>query len=105
MPFSFTPRPIAGMSNEPPHEGKICHGLDLSSVPVEPRINLKYLLDFYERYPDKEKFFTGSFDRLAGTPELKEQIRKGMTEAQIRETWQGDLETYRKMRNGFLLYP
>ncbi len=105
LPFSFTPEPIPGMSNTPPQQGKLCHGLDLRDVEVKPRIDLSYLLDFYQRYPDKEKFFIGSFDRLAGTPELKEQIRKGLTEDQIRATWQEGLEAYSKMRSKYLLYP
>src|SRR5690606_910407 len=84
LPYQFTPRPIPGMSNHPPHEGKVCYGLDLREAEVKPRLDLKYLLDFYQKYPDKENFFTGSFDRLAGTPELKEQIRKGMSEDEIR---------------------
>lgn len=104
MPFSFTPKPIQGMSNEPPHEGETCYGLDLSKVEVEPRITLKYLLDFYHQYPDKEKFFIGSFDRLAGTPELKEQIKKGMTEEEIKATWKEGLNAYREMRKKYLIY-
>lgn len=105
MPFTFIPRPIPGASNDPPQNGKLCYGLDLRNVEVQPRINLKYLLDFYSKYPDKENFFIASFDRLAGTPELKEQIRKGFTEEQIRDTWKGGLETYRNMRKKYLLYP
>lgn len=105
MPYSFTPRPIPGMSNQPPHDGKVCYGLDLSNVEVPPGINLKYLLAFYQKYPDKEKFFIGSFDRLAGTPELKEQIKKGMTEQQIKQTWQKDLDEYKDMRKKYLIYP
>ena len=105
MPFSFTPRPIPGMSNDPPQNGKLCYGLDLRNVEVEPRINLKYLLEFYKKYPDKEKFFIGSFDRLAGTPVLKEQIRKGLTEDQIRDTWKVGLDQYRNMRSKYVLYP
>ena len=105
MPFTFTPRPMPGMSNDPPQNGKVCYGLDLRNVPVERRIDLKYLLDFYNRYPDKDKFFIGSFDRLAGTPVLKEQIRRGLTEDQIKATWQKDLEAYRAMRQQYLLYP
>ncbi len=105
LPFSFTPEPIPGMSNTPPQQGKLCHGLDLRDVEVKPRIDLSYLLDFYQRYPEKEKFFTGSFDRLAGTPELKEQIKNGLTEEQIRATWQEGLEAYSKMRSKYLLYP
>jgi len=105
MPFSFTPQPLPGMSNDPPQKGKVCYGLDLSHVPVKPGINLKYLLDFYHKYADKENFFIGSFDRLAGTPVLKEQIKKGFTEEQIRETWKKDLESYNKVRTKYLLYP
>jgi uncharacterized protein YbbC (DUF1343 family) len=105
MSFSFTPKPIAGMSNEPPHEGKTCYGLDLREVKVERRIDLKYLLDFYKKYSDKDKFFISSFDRLAGTAQLKDQIRKGWTEEQIREAWQEGLEHYRTMREKYLLYP
>lgn len=105
MPYHFTPRPIATMSTHPPHEGKTCYGLDLRNVDVQPRITLTYLLDFYQRYPEKDKFFIGSFDRLAGTPELKEQIRKGLTEEQIRATWKDGLDAYKKMREKYLLYP
>jgi len=105
MPFSFTPVAIPGMSNDPPHKGKTCYGVDLSSVEVPPRINLQYLLDFYNKYSDKENFFIGSFDRLAGTPVLKEQIRQGMTEEQIKATWQADLDAYRTMRAKYLMYP
>jgi uncharacterized protein YbbC (DUF1343 family) len=105
LPFSFTPQAIPGMSNEPPHKEKICYGLDLSTAPVSPGINLKYLLDFYKKYNDKENFFTGSFDRLAGTPVLKEQIKKGLSEEQIKATWQHDLVVYGEMRKKYLLYP
>lgn len=105
MDFSFTPKAIEGMSLYPPHENNTCYGLDLSDVDVKPRIDLSYLLDFYNRYSDKEKFFLGSFDRLAGTPVLKEQIKKGLTEAQIRESWREGLEEYKKMREKYLMYP
>lgn len=105
MPYSFTPRPIANMSTHPPHNGETCYGLDLSAVEVQPRITLEYIIDFYNRYEDKEKFFIGSFDRLAGTPELKQQIIEGMTEEQIRESWQSELNAFKAMRKKYLLYP
>jgi uncharacterized protein YbbC (DUF1343 family) len=105
MPFSFTPKAIPGMSNYPPHENVTCYGMDLRNVEVEPRIDLAYLLQFYEKYPDKDKFFIGSFDRLAGTPVLKEQIKQGLTEQEIRKTWQEGLDVYREMRKKYLLYP
>ncbi len=104
LPFSFTPEPIPNMSMTPPHNGTTCYGLDLREVEVEPRINLQYLIDFYQKYSDKDKFFTGSFDRLAGTPELKEQIKKGMTEDEIRDTWKPGIESFKEARAKYLLY-
>lgn len=105
MPFSFTPHPIPGRSLYPPQNGKVCHGLDLRNATVGPGIDLHYLLDFYNKYPEKDKFFTPYFGKLAGTPALKEQIRNGLSEQQIKETWRSDLESYRKMRAKYLLYP
>jgi uncharacterized protein YbbC (DUF1343 family) len=105
MPFQFTPQAIPGMSNTPPHQNKVCYGIDLREVKAEPRINLKYLIDFYNLYPDKEKFFRDSFNRLAGTPVLQQQIKNGLTEAQIRESWKKGLEEYKSMREKYLLYP
>lgn len=104
LSFTFTPQPIPGMSNHPPHEGKLCYGLDLREVEMEPRLDLSYLIDFYNRYSDKDKYFVGSFDRLAGTPLLKQQIMDGMTEEQIRSTWKDDLDAYKTMRGKYLIY-
>jgi uncharacterized protein YbbC (DUF1343 family) len=58
----------------------------------------------YKAYPDKQKFFTPFFDKLAGTSRLREQIIKGMTEDQIRSGWQDDLKEYMTFRKKYLLY-
>jgi len=105
MVFQFTPVSIPGMSIHPPHENKLCYGLDLRSVTVERKLDLRYLLRMYNAYPKKEKFFTGYFDKLAGTPMLKQQIQDGLTEDQIRATWQHELDEYNTMRKKYLLYP
>ncbi|HTJ50462.1 MAG TPA: DUF1343 domain-containing protein [Cyclobacteriaceae bacterium] len=102
--FTFTPVTIKGMANNPPHENKLCYGIDLRTVAVAPKVDLKYLLDFYKLYPDKEKFFTASFDRLAGTATLKQQIKDGLTEEQIKATWKPKLDEYKAMRLKYLLY-
>jgi uncharacterized protein YbbC (DUF1343 family) len=60
---------------------------------------------FYNRYPDKEKFFTKYFDTLAGTTELKQQIKDGLTEEQIRTSWQPGLTEFKAKRSRYLLYP
>jgi uncharacterized protein YbbC (DUF1343 family) len=105
LPYQFTPVEIANMSVNPPHKNKLCYGIDLRNENVERKMTLKYLLDMYKRYPEKEKFFISSFERLAGTRELRNQIISGMTEEQIKATWQKDLDDYTKMRSKYLLYP
>jgi uncharacterized protein YbbC (DUF1343 family) len=105
MPYSFTPATIKGVAVNPPQENKLCYGIDLRSVLVEPKIDLKYLFLMYNAYPNKEKFFLPYFDILAGTPVLRQQIKDGVTEDQIRESWKSDLEKYNEMRKKYLLYP
>ncbi len=105
MTYTFTPVPIKGVSIEPPLKNKLCYGMDLRSVTPARKFDLQYLLLFYQSYPDKEKFFTSYFDKLAGTTQLKQQIKDGLTEEQIRASWQPGLEEFKTKRNKYLLYP
>ncbi|MGC3943323.1 MAG: DUF1343 domain-containing protein [Chryseolinea sp.] len=104
QPFSFTPVDIPGMSVDPPLEGKLCHGVDLRNVNVDKRVDISWLISMYKAFPEKDKFFVEHFGRWAGSKDLAEQIRSGMTEDQIRATWQPDLEKYKMMRKKYLLY-
>ena len=104
MGFQFMPLSIKGVSINPPQENKLCYGIDLRLVSVPRRIDLHYLLDFYKAYPDKEKFFIPYFEKLAGTAALRQQIKDGLTEEQIRESWRSELNNYKKMRKKYLLY-
>jgi uncharacterized protein YbbC (DUF1343 family) len=105
MSFTFTPVTIKGVAVKPPHENKLCYGVDLRMEKPERKIDLKYLFAMYKAYPDKEKFFLPYFDILAGTPTLKQQIKDGLTEEQIRENWKRGLDQYKEMRKKYLLYP
>ncbi len=104
QPFQFTPTTILGMAKNPPHENKICHGIDLTTEKTGKEIFLKHLISLYRQFPDKEKFFIPYFDKLAGTKNLKEQIKKGMTEKQIKSTWKKGLENYKKVSKKYKLY-
>jgi uncharacterized protein YbbC (DUF1343 family) len=104
QPFQFTPISIEGMAKKPPHENSVCFGVDLSKEKTGREISLKYFIQLYKRFPDKEKFFIPYFDKLAGTKLLKEQIKKGITEKQIKATWKKDLDMYKVMRKKYLIY-
>jgi uncharacterized protein YbbC (DUF1343 family) len=114
--FSFRPISIPGMSESPIHKDKLCFGIDLRSYNIEKfrktgQINLKWLIDLYQAYPDKSKFFDnkqspqiGNFNRLAGTEALKQQIIDGKSEEEIRMSWEPALSSYKMMRRSYLLY-
>lgn len=101
--FSFTPFPNFGQKH-PKLEGLECYGLDLRKHPKVNKIELKWLIDFYENYADKASFFSPYFVKLAGTKSLEEQIKKGWTETQIRKSWEPQLSNYKKLRKKYLLY-
>lgn len=102
--FSFIPQPNLG-AKDPVHNGKICFGEDLTKIKKVNRLELKWLLKAYENTNDKSVFFNDFFTKLAGTKKLREQIEAGMTEKEIRKTWQKDLEQFKKMSAKYLLYP
>ena len=102
---SFTPVPIPGMSNFPKHANEECYGIDFGKVDVKREFTLKYLIEFYNNFEDKENFFKKGIDRLAGTTKLKEQIIAGISEADIRASWEPGLSEYKEMRKKYLIYP
>ncbi len=119
-PFSFRPKPIKGMNENPKYNGDICYGIDFSNNLVSGsslggRLDIGLLLRMYRQYPDKEHFFNGltettrdsilHFDLLAGSSRLREQIVRGESEEQIRKSWEKGLKQYKRMRKKYLLYP
>lgn len=106
--FQFTPGEKAGMVKHVEGKGRRMYGLDLRALdPDKQTFTLKYVLDFYNKTPDKTKFFSRPefFDKLAGTDALRKQILAGATEAEIKASWQKDLSDYKQMRKKYLLYP
>ncbi len=106
-PFRFTPRSVEG-AKYPPFKDVQCRGYDLrqistDSLEADARINLKWLIDSYEYFLSKSDFFNSFLDKLAG-PELRKQIEKGMTEADIRQSWQEGLRDFQQIRKKYLLY-
>jgi uncharacterized protein YbbC (DUF1343 family) len=102
--YSFTPRALPGATN-PPYLNQKCYGKDLSKE-TAPKFTISYLLDFYKNSDQqKDKFFIDFLTKLAGTTELRKQIEAGLSEVEIRKTWQPALNRYKEMRKKYLLYP
>ena len=106
--FSFTPESVVGATN-PMFIGEKCYGVDLRNalndgIVPQPQINLEWIINAYNDFPDKDKFFTRYFDTLAGGPKLRQQIQQGLSAEQIRESWKEGLEKFGKIRSKYLLY-
>ena len=115
--FSFTPTGIKGMAETPLHMDQVCYGLDLRKYNTDilrksKQINISWLIELYNAYPHKEKFFDftmskemGSIDKLVGKNAFKYQVMTGMPETEIRKSWEPGLSAFKEMRKKYLLYP
>lgn len=115
--FSYVPVSIPGMSTSPIFMNEECFGLDLRKTDLKKlsknrKINLSWMIELYNAYPDKEEFFDrsksnqmGNIDNLTGTSDFKEQIKAGKSETEIRASWEPKLSEYKKMRKKYLIYP
>jgi uncharacterized protein YbbC (DUF1343 family) len=113
--YSFTPTARAG-ATAPKLKDQLCYGWNLydSKVNLQKKtvssIHLKYLIDAYKLFPEKDSFFirpkTGQyfFDKLAGDDNLRKQLIAGKSEAEIRASWQPKLEAFKAIRKKYLLY-
>ncbi len=105
--FYFTPESKPGAAITPKLKGEKCRGSDLRDFENPELINeieLEYLLLAYQNYPDKDEFFNSYFNSLSGNEELKNQIVEGKTAEQIRSSWEGDIQEFKKIREKYLLY-
>ena len=103
--FTFTPVSIEGMSLYPKFENETCFGIDLQNVSPPAKVDLSYLIDFYSQFDDKDAFFKPYFNTLAGTDKLMAQIKQGLSQEEIGESWLPALDKYKELRKKYLLYP
>lgn len=101
--FKYVPKPNYG-SKYPKDNHKTCYGIDLTTTQKLSKINIKWLLDAYKKFPQKKSFFGNTFTIHAGDTILEHQIKKEHTAEQIQKSWQGKLKTFKKIRKKYLIY-
>lgn len=116
--YSFTPNPTDGAKNSKLY-GQQCYGWNLDGSveavlkEVDNKLQLKYLMEAYRLFPDKARFFLlpksgkmeeSFFNKLAGNNELWQQLKKGVSEEEIRKSWEPGLSAFKKIRKKHLLY-
>ena len=100
--FTFTPQPNEG-AKYPKHKNIICFGENLTETDHLNKLDLSYLIKAYKQNTSN-KFFVPFFTKLAGTKKLQEQIVKGVSEQEIRNSWKDDLGNFIKIREQYLIY-
>jgi uncharacterized protein YbbC (DUF1343 family) len=109
--YSFKPQPIKGVAENPPQAGKVCYGEDLTQLSdsllfIYNNVNISYLMKSYKLLATQATFFNAdTFDHLAGSAQLRQQLIAGMTESEIYDSWKTRLNEFKQIRKKYLLYP
>ena len=111
--FSFTPNPRVGAMSSKLY-GQTCYGWDLTKAkPPKDKIDLALIVEMYKSFPQKDSFFLNPnstdptkffFNKLVGNASLMQQLQNGVSEADIRKSWEPSLIAYKKIRKKYLLY-
>lgn len=108
--FEFTPMPGPGAKSPFLMHTK-CYGYDFSTQNINElqngKIDIALLLKIYQEFEPKDKFFLENnfFNKLAGSAEFMMQIKAGLSDEEIRMSWQDDINSFKKIRAQYLLYP
>jgi uncharacterized protein YbbC (DUF1343 family) len=117
--YSFTPTSREG-AKEPKLKDQICFGWNLSGTnesvlkQIDHKVQIQWIIKAYQQFPDKDAFFLKPssdkptayyFNKLAGNKDLMEQIKAGVSEADIRKSWEPKLKAFKAIRKKYLLYP
>ncbi len=102
--FTYIPQPNFG-SKHPKEESQKCYGEDLSKQARMGSVSLEWLIKAYTHCTDKSNFFiTNGFTKHAGTEKLQQQLEAGLSESEIKATWQADITAFKKIREKYLIY-
>ncbi len=103
--FNFTP-----IGKNVLLEGENCLGKNLIDYAENytknlEQIELKWLIECYNTLSPKLLFFNKYFDKLTGSEQLREDIKAGKSIEEIRISWKPGIETFKKIRSKYLIYP
>ncbi|GBD88366.1 hypothetical protein BMS3Abin03_02301 [bacterium BMS3Abin03] len=107
-PVTFSPKKIAGKTNNPKYEGIECYGIKIS---ITDKTKFKavefgvYLLSsLINLYNQNFRFKDDFFDKLAGTDRLRKELLAGKVPYEIIKSWNTALEKFKSIRKKYLLY-
>ena len=105
--YTFTPKSTSGAS-KPLLEGQRCRGENLVEYAHDyahnaNELHLEWIIEAYQQLKGKD-FFIDYFRLLAGDKQLRRDIENGKSAAEIHASWEDDLESFKAMREKYLMY-
>jgi uncharacterized protein YbbC (DUF1343 family) len=101
-PVNFTPTSTK-------YQGEECHGIRILVTDrdrLKPYLSgIKIINEICRMYPEHFEWKTAHFDRLCGTSKIRDAIASHSSVDVLRSKWQKELESFLKIRAGYLLYP
>lgn len=101
-PVRFTP-------TSSKYKGRECQGVRIIVTDrnrLEPYSNgVRIVNEICRIYPDQIKWRAAHFDRLCGTSKIRDAIISGMSLDVLQNRWRKELESFMKIRAGYLIYP
>ncbi len=91
------------------YQGQECNGVRIIITErdrLEPYYNgVRIVNEIYRMYPRNFQWRAGHFDRLCGTSTIRNAITGRSSLNKLRNKWQAGLESFRKIRDKYLIYP
>jgi uncharacterized protein YbbC (DUF1343 family) len=101
-------RPIAFQPCAAPYAGELCYGVQphvMDAQAFRPVLSGITLLSVLMQTHDRFAWSVTHFDRLAGSPRMREAIEAGIPPAEMAGEWRGYEAAFRVRAARFLLYP
>ncbi len=104
----FTPLEIPNVASNPKYKEQLCSGVYVHvvnrNIINSVKVGLAVVSEIHALYKDSLKFRERGFDRLAGTPVIREMILQRKPVNEIESTWKEELKEFLKQRKRVLLY-
>jgi uncharacterized protein YbbC (DUF1343 family) len=107
-PIIFTPIEMTGVANNPKYKNEICNGIRIIVTDRDKfesvKLGIKLISMLQKLYPNEFKFRDDSFDRLVGDRSIRQKIMNGIPAEAIIQSYQNELNDFKKIRAKYLLY-
>lgn len=104
----YTPVEIPNVASNPKYKEQLCGGVSITITNREKLESVKtgvtIVWAIHSLFKDSLKFRERGFDRLAGTPVIRESIIAGKSPNEIVGMWKDEISVFEKTRKRSLLY-